>query len=367
MSSRQGDTETRRQGERRPLRRADSGSRSPLLLVSLSPCLAALVVLLSARATTFGQEKVGKLAHLEFNGKTKQVRVECEMLGCNAPLEFFCCVKGTNDYEAMIRSEVKPSDLHFALLALGLTPGSNLRYSEATQKWLPPQGPPLQIMMQYEKNGKMISEPAWKWMRDVRTKKPAPPFTWVFCGSRTLPDGKYAGDITGYLVSIVNFDFTVIDVPQLASSSNELLEWERNSDLTPPAGTPVWMLIEPVGNQHVEEKSSPATQPANAKQSSAAPPPAGENAAGASTDAQIAAAQQAVKKLQEQWEQRLAPHRGALRDAAETHYKIIQELRAQQQRLIDAADHVQRTIDELEKSYQDLTTPRPETNPKNSD
>ena len=55
---------------------------------------------------------------------TKQVRVECEMLACNAPLEFFCCVKGTNDYEAMIRSEVKPSDLHAALLAMGLAPGS---------------------------------------------------------------------------------------------------------------------------------------------------------------------------------------------------------------------------------------------------
>src|ERR1700730_932216 len=51
-------------------------------------------------------EKNGKLPHVEFYPKKKQVRVECEMLGVNAPLEFFCCVKGTNDYEAMIRSEV---------------------------------------------------------------------------------------------------------------------------------------------------------------------------------------------------------------------------------------------------------------------
>ena len=34
--------------------------------------------------------------------------------------------------------------------------------------------------------------------------------------------------------------------------------------------------------------------------------------------------------------------------------------RREQQRLIDEADRIQRTIDELEKKYQDMTTPRPE-------
>ena len=36
------------------------------------------------------------------------------------------------------------------------------------------------------------------------------------------------------------------------------------------------------------------------------------------------------------------------------------ELRREQQRLIDEADRIQRTIDELDKEYQDMTTPRPE-------
>ena len=73
-------------------------------------------------------QKVGKLPHVEFDAVRKQVRVECEMLAVEAPLEFFCCVKGTNDYEAMIRSEVKPSDLHLALLAVGLKPGQPVQY-----------------------------------------------------------------------------------------------------------------------------------------------------------------------------------------------------------------------------------------------
>jgi hypothetical protein len=332
-------------------------------MIRLTPILLAVCLsvgsAVAAEVPPAPQQKVGKLPHIEFDGRIKQVRVECEMLECNAPLEFFCCVKGTNDYESMIRSEVKPSALHFALLAVGLQPGEPVHFSEAAQKWLPPHGPPLQITMEYQKNGKTISEPAWRWMRDVHTKKATPPFTWVFCGSRTLPDGKYAADMTGYLISVVNFDLTVVDIPELASSSNETLEWERNPDVTPKVGTPLWMIIEPVG---ARPAGAPATQPANAPQSDAnkSQPPDASNVAG-TTDAQINAAQQAVKNLQQEWEQKLGPHRAALREAAETHYKVIQELRAQQQKLIDAADRVQRTIDELEKSYQDLTTPRPDS------
>src|SRR5258708_35018814 len=122
-------------------------------------------------------QNVGRLPHVEFDAVKKQVRVECEMLAVDAPLEFFCCVKGTNDYEAMVRSEVKPSDLHLALLAVGLQPGEPLRYSEAAKTWLPPTGPPLPVTMQYGRDGKTASGPAWRGWGELKTKKYAPPFS----------------------------------------------------------------------------------------------------------------------------------------------------------------------------------------------
>ena len=60
------------------------------------------------------------------------------------------------------------------------------------------------------------------------------------------------------------------------------------------------------------------------------------------------------------WEQAVAPHRQALKEAAQAHYQVINELRKEQQRLIDESDRIQRTIDQLEKEYQDMTTPQPE-------
>ena len=286
--------------------------------------------------------------------------MECEALSTDAPLEFFCCKTGTNEYEAALRSSVMPSDLHTALLAVGLKPGEPVTYSEATKKWIPPHGPPLHITMEYEKDGKVVSSPAFRWMRDVKTKKEPNAFTWVFTGSRVMPDGKYAADVTGYLVSVVNFDLTVIDVPELASSANETLEWERNPDVVPKGGTKVWMVIEPAGKD-AAPASQPSETPGNYRPGGSTPGPkaAAPDANPPLSDVHVDQAK--VDHLKAYWEQQVSPHAAALRNAAEAHYKVITDLRREQQRLIDEADHVQRTIDELEKKYQDMTTPHPET------
>src|SRR5262245_8256421 len=116
----------------------------------------------SAATTVPG--KVGKLPFLTFDTRTKEIRVECETLGVEAPLEFFAVVVNGPEHEAVVRSKAKPSDLHTALLALGLKPGAPVSYSKALDKWLPPHGPPLHIHMEYLKDGKLVSEPANRWM-----------------------------------------------------------------------------------------------------------------------------------------------------------------------------------------------------------
>src|SRR4051794_14951479 len=152
--------------------------------------------------------KVGKFPLVEFDVQKKQVRVECEALAVNAPLEFFCCLAGTNEHESVLRTSARPSDIYTALLAIGLKPGQPLTFFEASKKWIPPQGPPLHLSVEFLKDGKTVSYPAYRWLRDIKTKKEPKAFNWVFCGSRVMKDGRYAADDTGYVVSIVNFDFT---------------------------------------------------------------------------------------------------------------------------------------------------------------
>jgi hypothetical protein len=177
-------------------------------------------------------------------------------------------------------------------------------------------------------------------MRNIKSKQSMSSMTWVFAGSRVMDDGRYAADITGYTVSIVNFDLALIDIPQIASSDNETLLWERNPDTTPPLGTDVTMIIEAIGS-HAGPSSNPATESSDALSN-------------------VHLDQEKVDRLRQLWEQKVAPHADALRIAAQTQYEVIAQLRKEQQRLINEADRIQREIDELENQYQQMTTPQPE-------
>jgi hypothetical protein len=395
-----------------------------LLTLLIIPACRSIAQDAAAPAT---QQAIGRFPFLELDARKKQVRVECEALRCENALEFFLCATGTNEYESVLRSKVKPSHLHAALLALGLKPGEPVHFSETKHQWLPPQGPPLMISATFDdKSGKSITVPAWRLMRDLKTKREMPPMTFIFAGSRVMDDGVYAADKTGYLISVVNFDLTVIDIPKLASNANETLEWSANLDVLPAMGTKVVLTIEPAGK--VEAPPAPATQAAapidealitidaagkialngvaveSAKELPEAlkkldgnrrvrvavagtiedTPAASEvinvlSAAGVrfKTVPQTAAASPApahapaaagevhaddalIARLREQWEKSVAPHDASLREAAKTHYQVMSQLRAEQQRLIDEADKIQRLIDQLDKRYQDMTTPRPD-------
>jgi len=111
------------------------------------------------------------------------------------------------------------------------------------KKWIAPTGSPIKITCTWQRDGKTITVPAEQMMRDTKSKKPMPQSHWVFAGSRIM-NGGYAADTTGYLISIVNFELTVVDVAEIASSSNETLEWEVNPDASPPKGTKVTMILE---------------------------------------------------------------------------------------------------------------------------
>ena len=196
--------------------------------------------------------------------------------------------------------------------------------------------------------------------------------SWVFAGSREMEGGVFAADVTGYVVSVVNFDLTLIDIPEVASNSNDLLEWERNPDVAPPDGAKVVMVIEPAGDA---AKGKRPAEGDGAKPDGAAPKAelrgtvfekttgtaahGGLNVDSGEALSDVSLDERRMKALRERWTRAVRPHGDALREAAQAHYEVIDAMRREQQRLIDEADRIQRAIDSLEKEYQDFTTPRP--------
>jgi hypothetical protein len=341
-------------------------------LVAGLVCLSACAQERQPAAADAPKPDASKMPHVSVDVKKREIRIDAEVLNPQMALEFFCCLAGTAEHEAVLRTEAKPSHVHLGLLMLGLQPGEPVRFSKAADKWLPPHGPPLHISVEWVgKDGQRVRVPANKMMRGLKSKTPMPPTTWIFAGSRVMDDGKYAADTTGYLVSVVNFDLTVIDLPELHSNANETLEWEYNPDVVPPKGTKVWMILEPAGDKGgaakpATDKKADATdvRGAGAENVFAAPATGGGDAARSDRQADgrlsdVRLDEQKVKALKQKWEQIVAPKNQALREAAQAHYEVINSLRREQNRLIDEADRVQRVIEELQKEYQDMTTPRP--------
>jgi hypothetical protein len=206
-----------------------------------------------------------KLPHIHLDLKNRQVRVQCEAVNATIPLEFVCVVTGGNEYEAVLRTPARPSDIHVALLALGLTPGEPMRYDEAAHKWLPPHGAPLHLSVEFVRDGKTLKWPIDWLIRAIRTKEPAPPMTFIFDGSHITEDGTYGADATGYVVALCNREFTMIDVPEMVSSAMESREWEPNPNTLPQTGTPMTLIIEPgaaepgpIHAAHISPTTAPA-------------------------------------------------------------------------------------------------------------
>lgn len=335
---------------------------SRLLPVPLLVLLAASVALAQDAPAT----RPAGFEHVSIDRATNRVTVDAEIIDVRMPLEFLCVVAGTSEHEAVLRTRARPSDVHAALLVLGLAPGSPASFSPAADRWMPPTGPALRLSVEFDRDGGAVSLPAYRLMRDAESKRPMPPTTWVFSGGRVLTDGEYAGtygaDLTGYVVSVVNFEYAPIDIAEVASSDNETLEWELDPATAPPPGTPVRLVIEPVGGDPAREGAA-ATRPDT--------PPPNDNIAplqdavdsganGEDDTTPLVADDARLAALRAEWERAVKPQAGALQRAAQTHYEVIRRLRREQQRLIGEADKIQRLVDELESDYQDLTTPRPE-------
>lgn len=307
-------------------------------------------------------EKLVRFPFVEVDREAREVRVESTMIAVDMPIEFLVIADGGPDHEAVLRTRAKPSHVHAGLLLLGLEPGSPVRYVEATRSSVAPFGPPLRLSVRWvDAQGTTRNAPATSFLRSLRDGKSMPDQPFIFAGSMVRDeDGTYAADLAGYLVSIVNFELSPIDVPRLASSSNELLEWELNRDHVPAAGTPVTLIISPIQDPSTTTPDAAAsTQERGATQQ----PGAWQQAfkPGEASDASDTRAGHTpdLAQLRERWRSAVRPHADALRDAAQTHYDLITDLRRKQQSLIDEADRIQRLIDELEREYQQLTTPRP--------
>ena len=201
----------------------------------------------SMSATTSTSPATLRLEHIELDLTRGRLIVSSEVCLRQGQLELLLCLEQTKDYESILRTQAKPSDIHAAMLAMGLMPGLPVRRANAdgTGPVLPPQGPGLRISLRWrDAGGTMREAPAACWL--AARGNQAPPCEWVFVGSQILPQGAYQADLEGEIISVSNFPSSVIDVPFESTTANARLEYAANTDAIPAVGTKVDVVIEAV-------------------------------------------------------------------------------------------------------------------------
>lgn len=177
------------------------------------------------------------------NFKEARVELDAVVVLREGPLELLACSDGTREHESILVTQGRPLHMFQAMGLIGLEPGHPVQYDPATQRWSPPAGEPLDIRISCSLDGKEQSIEAREWLLDVNAKRAPTELNWIFAGSQSLDNGRFAADSDGTVICLVDFDTALISVAGLHTAENELLWLAANTERIPPRGTRCTILI----------------------------------------------------------------------------------------------------------------------------
>ncbi len=173
-------------------------------------------------------------------------------------LEAAACMKKTREHESLVVVSALPSVVHTALLLAGFEPGEPGSWRELylargafdRLDLTPPRGALLAIDVRLADGS---SRPLSRWIRATDGVRAFPSQPWVFAGSRFArnpkswnePGEHFVADYTGQLVGVVTFGDEVIAFDEVLPDQVEFAqpEWEVDTTVIPPSGTPVVLVI----------------------------------------------------------------------------------------------------------------------------
>lgn len=171
----------------------------------------------------------------------------------NVYLEVLACSRDTRDHEAVVVTDAKPSQVHAALLAIGLEPGTPGSYSwqgEQVQA-SPPTGPRVRVDVIVGDAAPMLLT---DWAINVRSGETLTAtldqtgHAMLFAGSVRIERERgtsYLGDGAGTLVGLATFGTETIACECLFNPDSAVEEpvWIANAALVPATGTAVRVRI----------------------------------------------------------------------------------------------------------------------------
>ena len=154
------------------------------------------------------------------------------------PIEVLACGIQGKVHESVFVLAVNPLDLQAAFLLAGLKSGEPMPELGAG----PPRGDPLDVVVEWNADGKTRSARAESFVWNVEDNAVLPDTPWIFTGS-VVKDGQFKALAEESLVVTYWDPFAIVNLPLPCGANDEILV--VNTNVVPPYETPVALRFTP--------------------------------------------------------------------------------------------------------------------------
>ena len=187
-------------------------------------------------------ETVYQLGNVLFDTGKREVTVpgEINIVGGDINIEFFACGKLGKTHESILIVDAEPLHIFAALGALDYDAGMNLTVEGDPH---PPTGSPVEIWVEWNRGDAVVSRRARELIWNAFTEQPMQETPWIFNGGR-LRNNQLTTQLFHNIIAVYRDPDSLFNHPLPTGTDDRT--YRVNTDVIPPKGTKIKLVIRPV-------------------------------------------------------------------------------------------------------------------------
>jgi hypothetical protein len=203
-----------------------------------------------------------QIGEIIFDHKTREIRFPAKINMVEGLLEYLIVHQGGKVHEALLSTEISPTQLNLAFTLLRYPPSHELyplpNETGGVSNKFPEVAADIKtaarvtIQAEWSQDGKTSRVPINDWIQHAIKTTAMPPGPWVYGGS-SISDGKYSPETTGDIADIFLAPSAILNYP--GEDNGDDTVWVPFPKRVPAEGTNVTVIITPFQN------TKPLSQP----------------------------------------------------------------------------------------------------------